>query len=192
MVRDGELVYGSIELTRDCASVQFRVFPYATDFTFEAVKLELGDTQTLAHNEGTDESPVWVLNDLPNWFEELRKCQRYLQWIPSPYQGNFAPVGSGICWSTTSARISLSLPVPMIKTPTVTLQNANARLYIAGGSGNTVPSAIVAQTSGYDNANLRSILCLQCAIEGGITAAQAVLMISGTSNQGGILLSCED
>jgi len=36
-----------------------------------AVKLELGDTQTLAHQE----NGAWVLNEIPNYEEELFKCQ---------------------------------------------------------------------------------------------------------------------
>ena len=44
-----------------------------------AVKLELGSEQTLCHNEGTEENPVWVLNEIPDYGEELRKCQRYYQ-----------------------------------------------------------------------------------------------------------------
>lgn len=45
----------------------------------KAMKLELGSEQTLAHNEGTEENPVWVLNEIPDYGEELRKCQRYYQ-----------------------------------------------------------------------------------------------------------------
>lgn len=44
-----------------------------------AIKLELGSEQTLAHNEGTEENPVWVLNEVPYYGEELAKCQRYYQ-----------------------------------------------------------------------------------------------------------------
>lgn len=40
-----------------------------------AVKLELGTQQTLCHNEGTDANPVWVLNEIPDYEEELIKCQ---------------------------------------------------------------------------------------------------------------------
>jgi hypothetical protein len=40
----------------------------------EAVKLELGPEQTLAHWDGTK----WVLNELPDYDEELAKCQHYL------------------------------------------------------------------------------------------------------------------
>ena len=43
--------------------------------TFVAAKLELGDTQTLAHKE----NGVWVLNEIPDFGEQLRRCQRYFQ-----------------------------------------------------------------------------------------------------------------
>lgn len=38
-----------------------------------AIKLELGDTQTLAHKE----NGVWVLNEIPDYGEQLRRCQWY-------------------------------------------------------------------------------------------------------------------
>lgn len=38
-----------------------------------AIKLELGSTQTLAHKE----NGVWVLNEIPDFGEQLRRCQRY-------------------------------------------------------------------------------------------------------------------
>lgn len=41
--------------------------------TILAVKLELGSTQTLAHEEGDR----WVLNEIPDFGEQLRRCQRY-------------------------------------------------------------------------------------------------------------------
>ena len=40
-----------------------------------AAKLELGTTQTLAHQE----NGVWVLNEIPNYGEQLARCQRYFQ-----------------------------------------------------------------------------------------------------------------
>lgn len=41
--------------------------------TFIAAKLELGPTQTLAHQEGDK----WVLNEVPEYGEQLRRCQWY-------------------------------------------------------------------------------------------------------------------
>lgn len=39
----------------------------------KAAKLELGDTQTLAHKE----NGVWVLSEIPDFGEQLARCQRY-------------------------------------------------------------------------------------------------------------------
>lgn len=39
-----------------------------------AAKLELGPTQTLAHREGDR----WVLNEVPEYGEQLRRCQRHV------------------------------------------------------------------------------------------------------------------
>lgn len=43
--------------------------------TIFAAKLELSDRQTLAHQEGDK----WVLNEVPNYGEQLARCQRYYQ-----------------------------------------------------------------------------------------------------------------
>jgi len=43
-----------------------------------AAKLEIGEGQTLAHQ---DENGNWVLNEIPDYAEELAKCQRYQQLI---------------------------------------------------------------------------------------------------------------
>lgn len=48
--------------------------------SFIAVKLELGYVQTLAHR---DENGNWVLNEIPDYGDELRKCQRYYQLFSS-------------------------------------------------------------------------------------------------------------
>lgn len=45
------------------------------EITLLAVKLELGTTQTLAHQE----NGVWVLNEIPDYGEQLARCQRYFQ-----------------------------------------------------------------------------------------------------------------
>lgn len=42
-----------------------------------AAKLELGSQQTLAHKE----NGVWVLNEVPDYGEQLRRCQRYCRVI---------------------------------------------------------------------------------------------------------------
>ena len=50
-------------------------FKKGTSTLIKAAKLELGDVQTLAHKEGDK----WVLNEIPDFGEQLRRCQRYFQ-----------------------------------------------------------------------------------------------------------------
>lgn len=45
-----------------------------TDMTVKAIKLELGPQQTLAHQ---DANGAWVFNEIPDYGEQLRRCQRY-------------------------------------------------------------------------------------------------------------------
>lgn len=47
---------------------------------FVAAKLELGTKQTLAH---LDESENWVLNEIPDYGNQLLRCQRYYQLFSS-------------------------------------------------------------------------------------------------------------
>lgn len=67
----------------------------AADLTAKAAKLELGEHQTLAHQ---DASGTWVLNDPPpNKALELMKCQRYFQTFRTQalrpaYAADFRPV----------------------------------------------------------------------------------------------------
>ena len=49
---------------------------YGDGSTYKAAKLELGSQQTLAHK---DTSGNWVLNEIPDYGEQLLRCQRYFQ-----------------------------------------------------------------------------------------------------------------
>ena len=46
------------------------------EITIKAAKLELGSQQALAHQ---DTNGNWVLNEIPDYGEQLAKCQRYFQ-----------------------------------------------------------------------------------------------------------------
>lgn len=82
-----------------------------------AVKLELGDQQTLAHQ---DASGNWVLNDPPpNKALELLKCQRYY-------------VGEASAFSFSNSDVMLNylicherFPVKMRTTPAITIKSTN-------------------------------------------------------------------
>ena len=94
----------------------------ASNKTIVAVKLELGDTQTLARNISTDANPNWVLNDPPpNFVEELAKCQRYFIRVCSG-SGRFAMTGAiDMAYGGPGQAIFfVPLPVSMYKTPAIT------------------------------------------------------------------------
>ena len=77
-----------------------------------AAKLELGDTQTLAHKE----NGVWVLNEIPDYGEQLRRCQSYL--FSARGTTNYVCVGSGyISVDGTEAIIVVPTPVSLRATP---------------------------------------------------------------------------
>ena len=82
-----------------------------------AAKVELEATQTLCHNNGTDANPVWVLNEIPNFQQELAKCQRYLL-ILKPITTESPLIGTGTAVAGTQAAILVPTPVTMRATPT--------------------------------------------------------------------------
>lgn len=88
-----------------------------SDFEVIACKLELGASQTLAHNEGTEENPNWVLNELPDYYAELSKAQHYFM--------RFNIVNTGFLGLAIAQNVNyciLPIPLPnMAKSPTVSL-----------------------------------------------------------------------
>lgn len=71
---------------------------------FYAAKLELGDAQTLAHQ---DAGGNWVLNDPPpNFQQELAKCQRYQ--VPIPTYSRYP-----VAYSPSENAFDFVIPVPV-------------------------------------------------------------------------------
>lgn len=97
----------SVEQTHSI-SIQ-RNTPHAT-FTVKAVKLELGSQQTLAHQ---DADGNWVLNEIPDYGEQLRRCQRYL--IPI---NNWTRVRASY-YSATALFFTVPIPSTMRTTPAI-------------------------------------------------------------------------
>ena len=108
------LPVGEISLFWDDVKCEINVSLTGGAGVLQAVKLELGTIQTLAHQ---DASGNWVLNDPPpNKALELAKCQRYQFVI-----GNrlLAPFGTFV--SRASGRASAFIPLPTMRAaPTVT------------------------------------------------------------------------
>lgn len=86
--------------------------------TFVAAKLELGDCQTLAHCVD-NVSGLFEVNEIPNYQQELAKCQRYFTRLKN-IAGNYNRIGIANAYSATIAMAIVPLPVTMKSvTPTV-------------------------------------------------------------------------
>ena len=128
-------------ITQGASLARYRFFNVGTSENISvsiiATKLEVGDHQTLAHQ---DEDGNWVLNEIPDYGEELAKCQRYL-----------IPMDANSCWgfaeSNTSAYLYLPLPVSMRTTP-VFQGNLPPTLW---PGGNSVTSISVFSTSAIES-----------------------------------------
>lgn len=86
-----------------------------TDFTVLATKLELGSQQTLAHQ---DADGNWVLNEIPDYGEQLRRCQRYFVNF-NPNKAYWFAMPPAVASNATDAYSAVTLPVAMRAQPTV-------------------------------------------------------------------------
>ena len=87
---------------------------------FECAKLELGSQQTLAHQ---DSDGNWVLNEIPDYGEQLRRCQRYF-WRSWTGERNLQNSILGVVFGISGGnnRITgLDYPVEMRTRPSITV-----------------------------------------------------------------------
>lgn len=81
----------------------------------KAAKLELGPTQTLAHKEGDK----WVLNEIPDYGDQLRRCLRHDYILGNTSQN--CPIGVGTAYSNDGVVCVIQLPEYMRTNPAVVL-----------------------------------------------------------------------
>ena len=85
--------------------------------TILAAKLELGSTQTLAHREGDK----WVLNEIPDYGEQLRRCQRYYRrWTGADNK----PLGVAVRRESKVLELVFSLDTAMRVAPSLTFNGS--------------------------------------------------------------------
>lgn len=130
-----------------------------SDVTVLAAKLELGDTQTLAHKE----NGVWVLNEIPDYGEQLRRCQRYFVRFGFP-NTDYCIIGNGAARDSQIASVMVPLPTKMRTnfpaasvTGQITLRHSDTAIFVsttasidAGGVGATLLKCV---TSGLTTGN---------------------------------------
>lgn len=83
----------------------------------KAAKLELGSTQTLAHKE----NDKWVLNEIPDFGEQLRRCQRYYRrWTGADNK----PLGVAVRRESKLLELVFSLDTAMRVAPSLTFNGS--------------------------------------------------------------------
>lgn len=144
---------GPVSITRSTSTDELYI-NFQNAVKLKAVKLERGSQQTLAHQ---DEDGNWVLNEIPDYGEELAKCQRYCYVLDgSPYNPQFrADVSEDMLIG------EIPFPVTMRTTPSVSMFPLTLR-YTTTGATIVVSSAKLYVT----NAGLSLIFQMQVS-EGG-------------------------
>ena len=147
----------------------------AGNFSLKAIKLELGSTQTLAHREGDK----WVTNEVPEYGDQLRRCQRYAIKIGKDTAGDSSLVGFALCTSSNLASAFISLPVSMRTKPIVTFKN----VYLSLGS------SVVAVTNITVYENTQNGIYCALSVSGGLTVGQTVAI---RTSDGGYIMPSAD
>lgn len=145
-------------------------------FNVKACKIELGNAQTLAHQE----NGAWVLNEIPDYGIELAKCQRYLLKV----------LGNVIRYANTqltSGVIDFTVPIPVTMAATgtgVSIAFGTFTLYSVGADGKIAqtPETDFTYTLNYAGTNA---VCIR-ATKSAHGLERALLGISGYA-----LFSCE-
>lgn len=136
----------------------FRIRTTAVPCEFEIGpgKLELGSVQTLAHQ---DSSGAWVLNEIPDYAEQLRRCQRYLY----IQKTNTRFIASGLLTAAkTAIFFGVTVPVPMRALPTLLAAPSVFQVRTTTG-GNVDP--VVSEVSVYSDSPFDTVITLRAATE---------------------------
>lgn len=105
--------FGYFVVYRDVDQYWFRLYG-SNEATYLAIKLELGSTQTLAHREGDR----WVMNEVPDYGEQLRRCQRYCRVIGGTLN---EPICIAIRRESTMLEGCILFDFPMRTAPSVSI-----------------------------------------------------------------------
>lgn len=135
----------------------------------KAVKLELGSQQTLAHK---DADGNWIINEIPNYGEQLRRCQRYQIRVGYNYTSNYAVnLTTGFALYTNSIRALLPVPVSMRANPSIVFfgDDSLSNLYAKGNGTIITPTAIQSRAQ---NNGIVLILTVSGAVANEVYAIQ--------------------
>lgn len=91
---------------------------------------------------------MWVLNEIPDYGEELTKCMRYLQVLAAPYDTSGNGVAIGYANNTVDLWVPIPLAVPMRISPTPTVPTGGTALFKAGKTSDS-PKDVTRVTGGW-------------------------------------------
>lgn len=115
-IKPNTVSYKSWTLPTDSTDVVFNFAGNAAGHVrILAAKLELGPTQTLAHQE----NGVWVLNEVPKYSRELLDCRTYF--VKFGYADKYCILGSGVARDDTFVSITVPIPAELRTYPVVIL-----------------------------------------------------------------------
>lgn len=117
------------------------------DVDVYAIKLEKGDVQTLAHQNADGN---WVLNEIPDYGEELTKCERYFRRITNTTTG-VQPLGVSLPSSAITLTTQFHLNRKMRALPQVTPSSPDVLLYTMNSTSNAVAATNVSRSGVIDN-----------------------------------------
>lgn len=142
-----------------------------------ACKLELGSQQTLAHLE----NGKWVLNEIPDYGEQLARCQRYLLDITPNIPFNLSYIGSCV-----KDRVTFSIPTPVtLRAAPVFIGDATKIQIVFGDSESYIASNARTVVSG------SGFCTILCTIAGDVAEGNRVCDFRKIDETARFLLSAE-
>lgn len=151
-----------------------------------AVKLELGTEQTLAHQ---DANGNWVLNEIPDYGEQLRRCRRYF--YRRHLDGQYLGFGYGMAFTSSRLRMYIPLPVTMRTGPSVTAWSAGENDMEAISTNPGTPNTFSLSSCTYMPWPDPDTACIEFAASGLTQGSMYQIRTGGTSMQRYIDFSAE-
>ena len=142
-----------------------------TGQTFIAAKLELGSQQTLAHQD-TDGN--WVLNEIPDYGEQLRRCQRYFVNF-NPNKVNWFAMPPAVASGAYQAYSAVTLPVAMRAQPVVSY---GGDIVLSQSADHAITSILVSGSTFTGNS-----IQLRYDVGAGTLTANSLYRVQGNNDQ---------
>ena len=136
----------------------------------EAIKLEFGSQQTLAHQ---DADGNWVLNEIPDYGEQLRRCQRYFVNF-NPYKMDWFAMPPAVASNSNQAYSTVTLPVTMRAQPVVSYGGSIA---LSQSADNAVTAILVSDKTFTGNS-----IQLRYDVSAGTLIANSLYRVQGNAD----------